>query len=150
MLLAVPLVGWLYWEYGVKTSEQRYFESQIPKLEAAGEEGVPLKEMTNFDWDVGCLIGPYGGFSREMHDGGKYKDYELDVGDVYSDSDRLWFVVFANNYKKRLTAINTHLRVNDSRKAHICEIGKNYKAMIRQINGSKTVFFIKGNEGTYD
>lgn len=55
-VLAIPVLGWLYWEYGVKTSEQRYFESKIPDLIAAGEKGLPLKEMTNFDWDKGCLV----------------------------------------------------------------------------------------------
>jgi len=108
VLLAVPLVGWLYWEYGVKAAEQRYFESKIPALIAAGEKGLPLKELTNFDWDMGCVIGPYSGFSRELHDGGKYENYKLEE-EVYSDSDGQWYIVFVLSSHKKLIAVRPSL-----------------------------------------
>ncbi len=95
-VVLLGLVGLFSSPYLLKTSEQRHFEKSLSKALSEGKKEIPLKELTNFEWDSLCVSAPYGEIPEKQYSNYKIKGFIPSK----SSADESWFMIFRDEKNK--------------------------------------------------
>lgn len=98
--LPLLLIGWLGYGYidWDSTKEEKYFHKKLGEFKKSGKDNIPLKELTNFEWDEACYIHPYGWTKKDTK--GFIFDKEID-----SDNEGISHLIFFDDRIKKAFVI---------------------------------------------
>jgi hypothetical protein len=95
LIVVIGLVIFLCIKVGIIANQkERFFYNKLESFINSNKTEIPLKELTNFEWDYVCFINPYGGILNE-----KFRYYKLDKK-LPSNNDSRYSIVFFQINKK--------------------------------------------------
>jgi hypothetical protein len=51
------------------SKEEKYFYQKLKEFKDSGKDSIHLKELTNFEWEYVCYMGPYSGIDDKRFEG---------------------------------------------------------------------------------